>query len=407
MWRRLGNVISSSSRTAPPTAVVWDPKLLGYKFTDDHPMSPVRLELTERLCRELGVLGAPNVSLAAPEVADDQALSAVHDADYITAVRAASDHGISSEAHGLGTEDNPLFADMHLSAARIAGGSLQLAEALRTGQAVRGVNFAGGMHHAARTRASGFCIYNDVALAIQHLLDHGARRVLYVDVDAHHGDGTQNIFYTDPRVMTVSLHQTGATLFPGSGYPNEIGEGEAEGTAVNLAVPAGTGDAGFLRAFHAVVPQLVAAFAPEVIVSQHGCDSHLNDPLSDLRLSVEGQRQLALDVALLADEHCEGRWIATGGGGYSVYDVVPRSWSHLTAVAAGAPIPLRTPTPGAWLDYVKNTYGVDAPARMHDDAELWWRSWELGFDPEDAIDRSVVQTRKEIFPLWGLDPWFD
>ncbi|GAA4827146.1 acetoin utilization protein AcuC [Garicola koreensis] len=400
-------MIPSSSPTAPPTAVVWDTTLLGYKFTDDHPMSPVRLELTERLSRDLGVLDAPNVTLTSPEVADDQALAAVHEPAYIAAVRAASEHGTTSQAHGLGTEDNPVFADMHHSAARIAGGTLQLADALRTGRAVRGVNFAGGMHHAARAKASGFCIYNDAALAIQHLLDHGARRVLYVDVDAHHGDGTQNIFYADPRVMTVSLHQTGITLFPGSGYPNEIGEGEAEGTAVNLAVPGGTGDAGFLRAFHAVVPQLAAAFAPEVIISQHGCDSHLNDPLSDLRLSVEGQRQLALDVAYLADEHCESRWIASGGGGYSIYDVVPRAWSHLTAIAAGAPIPLRTPTPGTWLEYVKNTYGVDAPRLMHDETELWWRSWELGFDPEDAIDRSVVQTRREIFPLWGLDPWFD
>ena len=396
-----------TSPAAPPTAVVWDPTLLGYKFTATHPMNPVRLELTERLTRDLGVLDAPNVSLIAPEVADDQTLSAVHGADYIAAVRAASDHGTASAAHGLGTEDNPLFANMHLAAARIADGTLQLAHALGTGEAVRGVNFAGGMHHAARSTASGFCIYNDAALAIQHLLDHGARRVLYIDVDAHHGDGTQSIFYSDPRVMTVSLHQSGVTLFPGSGYPNETGQGDAEGTAVNLAVPPGTGDAGFLRAFHAVVPQLVRAFAPEVIVSQHGCDSHVNDPLSDLRLSIEGQRQMALDVAFFADEHCEGRWIATGGGGYAVYDVVPRSWSHLTAVAAGTPIPLRTPTPGSWLEYVKNTYGVDAPALMHDEADLWWRTWELGFDPEDAIDRAVVQTRKEIFPLWGLDPLFD
>lgn len=387
--------------------MVWDPSLLGYRFTATHPMDPVRLDLTERLTRELGVFEAANVSLTAPEVADDQTLARVHDPAYVAAVHAASEHGTASEEHGLGTEDTPVFDGIHTGAARIADGTLQLAELLRTEKAVRGVNFAGGMHHAGFAHAGGFCVYNDTALAIQHLLDHGTRRALYIDVDAHHGDGTQQIFYSDPRVMTISLHQSGVTLFPGTGYPNEIGEGEAEGTSVNISVPPGTGDAGFLRAFHAVVPQLVAAFAPEVIVSQHGCDSHADDPLSDLRLSVEGQRQLALDVAHLTEEHCESRWIATGGGGYAVYDVVPRSWSHLTAVAAGSPIPLKTPTPGAWLNYVKSTYGVEVTGLMHDDTELWWRSWELGYDPEDAIDRAVVQTRKEIFPLWGLDPWFD
>lgn len=392
---------------APPTAVVWDSNLLEYKFTASHPMNPVRLDLTERLLRELGTLSAENVAMITPGIPEDNVLATVHDPDYIAAVREASAHGSTSEEYGLGTEDTPVFEGIHAGAARIAGGTLQLAEALQSGEAVRGVNFAGGMHHAASGKAGGFCVYNDAALAIQYLLDRGTTRAVYIDVDAHHGDGTQQIFYSDPRVMTISLHQSGVSLYPGTGYPNEAGEGRAEGTSVNIALPPNTGDAGFLRAFHAVVPQLVAAFEPEVIVSQHGCDSHDDDPLSDLRLTIEGQRQLALDVGHLADEHCGGRWIATGGGGYSIYTVVPRSWSHLTAVVAGSPIPLKTPTPRAWLEYVKETYGVAVPALMHDDTELWWRSWELGYDPEDAIDRSVVQTRKEVFPLWGLDPWFD
>ena len=227
---------------APPTAVVWDPALLGYRFTATHPMDPVRLDLTERLTRELGVFEASNVSLTAPEIAADQTLSTVHDPAYIAAVHAASDHGTSSEEHGLGTEDTPVFEGIHTGAARIADGTLQLAEALHTGTAVRGVNFAGGMHHAAYAKAGGFCVYNDAALAIQHLLDHGTQRAVYIDVDAHHGDGTQQIFYRDPRVMTISLHQSGVTLFPGTGYPNEAGEGRAEGTSVNVAVPPGTGD---------------------------------------------------------------------------------------------------------------------------------------------------------------------
>lgn len=402
-------------RAAVPTAVVWDPALLSYRFNATHPMDPVRLELTERLCRELGIFEDPRVSLITPGIAEDRALRSVHDPAYIEAVRAGSAEGLPSAEHGLGTEDTPVFPELHEGAARIADGTLRCAEALLEGSAVHAVNFAGGMHHAAGAKAGGFCVYNDAALAILRLLEpgpgrSGARRVLYLDVDAHHGDGTQSIFYDDPRVMTISLHQTGTTLFPGTGFPNETGGGGpagAEGTAVNIALPAGTGDAGWLRAFHAVVPELVRAFEPEVIVSQHGCDSHAADPLSDLRLSVDAQRQMALDVAHLAEEHAGGRWIATGGGGYSVYDVVPRSWAHLTAVAAGSPIRLDAPVPAAWRDYVRERYGIAAPESMGDDAELWWRSWELGYDPSDGVDRAVMQTRKEIFPLYGLDPWFD
>ena len=392
---------------APPTSVVWDPALLGYKFTASHPMNPVRLELTERLARDLGVLDAENLTLTEAVIADDAALATVHDPGYIQAVRSSADSGKGAPEYGLGTDDVPVFTDMHTTAARIAGGSIGLAQDLLAGAALHGVNFAGGMHHAARAQAGGFCIYNDAALAIQHLLDSGTRRVVYIDVDAHHGDGTQNIFYADPRVMTISIHQSGTTLYPGTGFPNETGEDGATGCSVNVALPHTTGDAGFLRAFHAVIPALVRAFEPEVIVSQHGCDTHAEDVLADLRMTVDGQRQLALDIGHLAEEFAEGRWIATGGGGYSLYQVVPRAWTHLTAIVAGSPVPLNTPTPGSWREYVRSTYQVTAPETMHDDAELWWRSWELGYDPEDAVDRAIVQTRKEIFPLHGLDPWFD
>lgn len=287
------------------------------------------------------------------------------------------------------------------------GGSLAAADAVLSGEVLHAVNFGGGMHHAAAGRASGFCIYNDAAAAIARLLDNGVSRVLYIDVDAHHGDGTQSIFWNDPRVMTISLHETGLTLFPGTGFANETGGPGAEGTAVNVALPARTSDAGWLRAFHAVVPQLAAAFEPEVIVSQHGCDSHLHDPLTNLRLSVETQRQAALTIADLANTVCGGRWIATGGGGYNVVSVVPRSWSLLMSVAANGRIRCNTPVPEQWRKYVKERYGEDSPPMMGDGVELWWRSWEVGYDPNDEIDRTVMATRKEVFPLHGLDPWFD
>ncbi len=400
------------AQTALPTTVVWDPEMTAYNFGHGHPMAPERMELTARLAGSLGLLDLDHVTVAAPEVASDEDLRTVHSPEFVAAVRRVSaDPDTPDLERGLGTEDDPAFSGMHEASARLAGGSLLAAAAILDGSAVRAVNFGGGMHHASRERASGFCIYNDAALAIQRLLDGGVRRVAYIDVDAHHGDGTQSIFWDDPRVLTISLHETGLTLFPGTGFANEIGGPGAQGSAVNVALPAGTGDAGWLRAFHAVVPQLVGAFDPEVIVSQHGCDSHRLDPLTHLNISVDAQREAATAIGNLAARHCGNRWISTGGGGYNVVTVVPRSWSHLIAIAAGRPVPLRTPVPEDWRRYVRDKYGakygVEPPALMGDDVDLWWRSWEVGFDPNDEVDRTVMATRKEVFPLYGLDPWFD
>jgi acetoin utilization protein AcuC len=399
---------SAVTRTEYETRVVWGEDLLEYNFGPHHPMSPTRLDLTARLCRGLGLFDLPRVSVVEPYVASDDELATVHTREYIEAVRRVSAHPEEPEPErGLGTEDDPAFAGMHEASARIVGASLLAADAILAGSAVHAVNFAGGMHHAAADRGSGFCIYNDAAAAIQRLLDGGVARVVYLDVDAHHGDGTERIFWDDPRVMTVSLHESGLTLFPGTGFPTEVGGPGAEGTAVNVALPAGTRDAGWLRAFHAVVPPLVEAFRPEVIVSQHGCDAHHLDPLTNLRVTVDAQRELALSVSSLARRHCGGRWIATGGGGYEVVQAVPRVWAHLVGIAAGHPIPLRTPTPQPWRDYVRERYGKDAPELMGEYADTWWRSWEIGFNPNDPVDRAVMATRKEVFPLHGLDPWFD
>src|SRR6476660_3483597 len=329
---------------APPTMVAWSRDMTAYNFGPGHPMAPERMDLTARLSRSLGLFDLDNVHLAAPEPASDAELQSVHSPEYVAAVhRVSADPSQPDESRGLGTEDDPAFAGMHEAAARLAGGSLLAARCVLDGSALHAVNFGGGMHHAGRERASGFCIYNDAALAVQKLLDGGVGKVAYIDVDAHHGDGTQNIFWDDPRVLTISLHETWLTLFPGTGFPNEVGGPAAEGTAVNVALPAGTGDAGWLRAFHAIVPQLVGAFEPEVIVSQHGCDSHRLDPLTHLNISVDGQREAATAVGNLAARYCGNRWIATGGGGYNVVSVVQRSWSHLIAIAAVLLVPLRTP----------------------------------------------------------------
>ena len=229
-------------------------------------------------------------------------------------------------------------------------------------------------------------------------------KVAYVDVDVHHGDGVEHIFYDDPRVLTISLHETGQALFPGTGFPPDCGSGEAAGTAVNVALPPGTADAGWLRAFHAVVPPLVREFAPEVLVSQHGCDSHRDDPLADLMLSVDGQRASYLAIHDLAHEVTDGRWVATGGGGYALVDVVPRAWTHLLAVASGEPVEPDSDTPESWRAYVQETLGRVAPKAMTDGRDPSYRAWSEGYDPASWLDRSILATREEIFPRHGLDP---
>src|SRR5664279_277474 len=270
--------------------VVWDRRMLGYHHGAHHPMDPIRWELTWQLAGSLGVLDEYQV--VAPKPADADTLALVHTLGYVDAVRRASAKGFHfSVGHGLGTTDDPIFAGMHEAAALIAGGSITAALAIASGEVDRAVNFCGGLHHAMADSASGFCVYNDAALAIAALLEAGVRRVAYVDIDAHHGDGVQAAFYADPRVLTVSIHQSPLTLpFPGTGFPTECGVGPANGTSVNLALPAGTADAAWLRAFHAVVPGVLRAFRPDVLVTQHGTDSHREDRLTDLNLTVDGQR---------------------------------------------------------------------------------------------------------------------
>lgn len=384
-------------------ALPWDETMIAYDFGDSHPMNPLRVDLTMRLARALGLLDLPNLHVLAPEQADDDLLGLVHDPDYIAAVRrVGADPRRPDLARGLGTSDNPAFLGMHEASALIVGSSVAAARAVWTGQTEHGVNVAGGLHHAMPGAASGFCVYNDAAVAIAWLLANGAQRVAYVDVDAHHGDGVERIFWDEPRVLTVSLHESGRFLFPGTGFPTDIGGPAASGMAVNVALPPGTGDSGWLRAFHAVVPPLVEEFAPDVLVTQQGCDSHVLDPLAHLALTVDAQRTSYAALHELAHRVAGGRWVATGGGGYEIVDVVPRAWSHLIGEAAGAPVDPRTAVPDGWRDYVEERLGVPGPARMTDGAQPQWRDWSQGYDPADPIDQAVLATMQAVFPLHGL-----
>ncbi|MFF9004068.1 acetoin utilization protein AcuC [Streptomyces achromogenes] len=384
--------------------LMWDEAVTGYDFGPSHPMDPVRLELTRRLVGAFGL--DRELAVVAARPAGESTLKLVHREDYIDAVKAASaDPAGADGSYGLGTLDDPAFAGMHEVSALIAGQSVGAAEAVWRGDAEHAVNFAGGLHHAMPGGASGFCVYNDAALAIARLLELGAERVAYVDVDVHHGDGVQAAFWEDPRVLTISLHEHPGTLFPGTGWPQETGAGAGEGAAVNVALPAGTGDAGWLRAFHAVVPELLADFRPQVLVTQHGADTHFEDPLAHLAVSLDAQRAVQLACHELAHACADGKWVALGGGGYAVVDVVPRSWTHLVGIVAGRPVAPETEIPEGWRRDVFARTRQLGPQRMTDGRwPVEYGDWETGYDPADRIDQAVLATRRAVFPLRGLLP---
>ena len=371
--------------------------MAGYDFGPSHPLAPVRVTLTMELASALGVL--EDAAVRAPSPASDAELLLVHDPGYIAAVRA----GEPAFWYGLGTPDDPVFDGMHEASALIAGGTLAAARAVWEGAAAHGASVAGGLHHAMRRQASGFCIYNDPAIAIEWLLSAGASRVAYVDLDVHHGDGVQAAFYEDPRVLTISLHEHPATLFPGTGLATESGSGDARGYAVNVPLPAGTGDAGWLRALDAIVPPLLREFRPDVLVSQHGCDTHRLDPLAHLELSIDAQRRAAVLMHDLAHETAGGRWLCTGGGGYQRVQVVPRIWTHLLAIAAGQPVDPSTAVPESWRSLATSLAGENAPSLMTDGADAVFRPVaDSGVDPGDPVDRAIMNTQRAVFSWHGL-----
>ncbi|ASF12661.1 acetoin utilization protein AcuC [Nocardia brasiliensis] len=411
-----------SEHPAPPGAerstgtVVWTDRFLDYTWTPEHPMKPARLKFTMALAESLGLLDG--VELLAPAAAERADLLRIHTPAYIDAV----EHAVAPEGaplappHGLGSPDNPVFPGMHQAASVIVGGTLAAARAIAEGRSNRAVSIGGGMHHAMADSAAGFCVYNDAAVAISWLLDHGFDRIAYLDVDVHHGDGVQRAFYGDPRVLTISLHQHPATLWPNTGWPEETGAGAGEGSSINLPLLPGTRDAQWLRGFHAVVPGAVAAFRPQIVVSQCGVDTHREDPLADLELTVDGQRAAFRAMRDLADHCAEGRWLAVGGGGYGLVRVVPRAWTHLLATALDRTIAPDTAIPQDWIDLVRAAAPqVDPPRTMGDGGDIDYRPWdgpggtgETGDARLDraqrAVDTAVLATRRASFGLLGLDP---
>jgi len=341
------------ARAALPRAVfVSTPALWRNGFGGKHPLKPERLARTVALLEAYGAFDAANASRINPPLATDEELQLFHTPDYIDAVRILSaGETLSTPARkfGLGVGDNPIFRGMNEISRLKTGGGLAGARLLLEGACDVAFNFSGGLHHARPARASGFCIFNDVAVAIHWLLTQG-QRVAYVDIDAHHGDGVQFAFDDTDRVLTISLHQDGRTLFPGTGFADETGHGRGEGYSVNVPLRPGSDDKTYLWAFRELVPPLVRRFAPDVLVTQLGVDTHYLDPLTGMALTTAGHIALFGELAALTP----GKWLACGGGGYNL-DVVPRSWTLAFGAMSGQEFPDALPEAyreqygGQWL----------------------------------------------------------
>jgi acetoin utilization protein AcuC len=359
------------------SAFVWDELLTTYRFSEHHPLDPRRLALAYELITGRGLLAGDDVQLLEARTATDDELMLVHAREYIDAVK----RGEPNLRYGLGTDDVPAVAGMHEAAAQIVGGTLVAAEHVMSGAVKRAFNMAGGLHHAHRAQASGFCIYNDLAIAIRYMQQRHGARVMYIDYDAHHGDGVQWIFYQDPEVLTVSYHESGAFLYPGTGFIDEIGEGDGYGYSVNVPLAAHTGDDSFIQVFRELVPSLAEAFKPDVIVLQNGCDGHFLDPLTHLRCTTRTFETVVQTVSELADKYCDSRIIATGGGGYAIERVVPRAWAIVWCVLRG----------------------IDVPADLRDAEDLVPPLANL--DDPVMNDKTMRAVRARVLPLltgWGL-----
>jgi acetoin utilization protein AcuC len=313
---------------------VWDERVATHVYRPDHPLRPVRLKGVRDTLERLGAFARAGARVLAPRAATREELERVHAPEYVEAVMQASSRpDLDYSDWGLSAwGDTPAFAGMHEVSLLTTGGSLRAMEEVLAGRTRVSVNYSGGLHHAARRRASGFCIYNDPAIVCAVLADRGMK-VAYVDIDAHHGDGVQAAFYETDQVLTISLHESGRFLFPGTGFAEERGRGRGAGYSINVALPPYTDDPAYLRAFEAVVPPLVARFRPEVLVTQQGIDPHFSDPLTHLRLSTRARERMVRWFAAAPYP-----WIAMGGGGYDL-DAVRRTWSMEYLVMLGAPIP--------------------------------------------------------------------
>ena len=374
-------------------ALIYRPEYAGYDFGPEHPFTPARLAMLLDLLQSLG---GPVSPIAAPAATREEILS-IHDEAYVAMVEALDRGEARPEADqfGLGTPDNPIFPGMDLAARWLVGGTLHGARLLMAGSERRVLQLGGGLHHAQRGRAEGFCLYNDLAVAIQALVDHGYR-VAYLDIDLHHGDGVQNLFYDNEQVLTLSFHESGHYLYPGTGHIQELGGGTARGLSVNVPLEPFTGAEDYLEAFEAVVPRALEWFSPHVLVVQAGADAHFDDPLGDLALTTQTFQTLYRRILELAEAHTQGRVLFTLGGGYEA-QVVARVWALLYLTVMELPVPQKLPLD--WLERWRAVLGPAVGRDLHDSEQTFP---ELGGrEARTRRNRDVVaRLLDSLCPLW-------
>lgn len=368
-----------------------------YDFGSYHPLHQDRILLHYELSKSLGLLSRKEVSEPSFELATEEQLRYAHTQDYIDQIRSLSQQeGYSSLDQG----DTRAFPGAYDISRVMVGASLAAVDVVMQQHSDHSWNPGGGMHHAHADRASGFCIFNDAAIACHHLKKkYKLKRILYLDIDVHHGDGVEEQFYSDPEVFTLSIHQTGRTLFPQTGYPHEIGDGEGRGFTVNLPLPPYTQDEQYLAAFEAIVPPIIKFYKPEAIVVQCGVDTHFQDEIAHLILTTRAFTQLGHRIHELTHEYSNGRLIALGGGGYSYYSV-PRCWTIILAEIIGAEIVDEIPS--SWQQLFKQVTGLEAPTTMHDKEAPTLSQLDTNRIGR-LVSESVSRVQDMVFPLHGID----
>lgn len=354
------------SQNYKQTGYVYSNQLMQYRFSNEHPFNQMRLKLTTELLIDAGLLHSSQI--ITPRIATDEELTLIHTYDYVNAIKHAS-RGILSEVeskkYGFANEDTSQFKHMHQHSARIVGGALKLADMIVSGEVKNGCHLGGGLHHALPGRANGFCIYNDVAITAKYLSEKYHMKVMVIDTDAHHGDGVQWSFYTQNEILNYSIHETGKFLFPGSGHYTERGKEQGFSYSVNVPLEPYTEDASYIDCFKRTVTPVIQSYQPDIILSVHGVDIHYLDPLTHMNCTLDSLNAVPYYIKSFADEYTDGKVLMFGGGGYNIWRVVPRAWSHVFLSLMDVPIQ-HGDLPKDWVDKWKQYCPTDLPTTWDD-----------------------------------------
>ncbi|NVM55989.1 MAG: acetoin utilization protein AcuC [Candidatus Helarchaeota archaeon] len=385
------------------SVLIFSDDYLKYDFGPQHPLRPVRLQLTYELLKAYGVLDDSKTEVKPPRMATENELELVHSKEYVSLIKKFSkpDSGVHAAYEiGLGPGDNPIFPGMYEASSLVVGGSLVAADIVMEGDNVHAFNIAGGLHHAMPDKASGFCIFNDPAITAAYLRKKYDARVVYIDIDAHAGDGVNWIFYRDPNVLTISLHESGRYLFPQTCFEDDIGQGPGKGFAVNIPLLPYTSNDVYLNIFDQIVPPIIKAFNPDVIINQCGVDTHFTDPLPHLLLTVQTYEALSERIYNLSHKFANNKWVAFGGGGYTP-SVVARSWCTIFAIMSELNLP--NEIPDSWIELTKKLTNY-TPSNTRFDAED--PALKIVPDTREQIQtytEKLIETIKElIFPIHNI-----